>query len=351
MFDILSAYGINLNATIQKISGGLINSTWKVTDGEKDFILQQINTNVFQNPKLIADNNQKLSQYLKQHHPDYLFVSELTTIDGQTVIETEAGCFRLLPFVKNSHTSSVVQNPAQAYEAAKQFGLFTKVFSGFDAASLSITIPNFHNLELRYQQFQDSVHQGNQQRVGECKEEIERIEKFSFLVDEYKSFVNHSQAKIRVTHHDTKISNVLFDSNDRGLCVIDLDTVMPGYFFSDVGDMMRTYLSPVSEEVTDLTRMEVREEFFKAIATGYLQSMGDTLTSFERNSFSQSGLWLIYMQALRFLADHFKNDRYYGALYPNHNYFRAANQLCLLQKLNEQQVNFRQILNELTFKN
>ena len=138
---------------------------------------------------------------------------------------------------------------------------------------------------------------------------------------------------MRVTHDDTKISNVLFNEDGKGICVIDLDTVMPGYFISDVGDMMRTYLSPVSEEEKDFDKIDVREDYFKAIAQGYLAEMADELSSAELKHFVYSGLFLTYMQALRFLTDYFNNDTYYGSSYEGHNYVRAKNQVILLQRL------------------
>jgi thiamine kinase-like enzyme len=138
-----------------------------------------------------------------------------------------------------------------------------------------------------------------------------------------------------VTHHDTKISNVLFDERDKGLCVIDLDTVMPGYFISDAGDMVRTYVSPASEEETEFGKVVVRREFYQAIVEGYLGPMGDVLSTAERGRFFYSGLFMVYMQALRFLADHLNRDVYYGARYDGHNYNRAANQAELLRGLVE----------------
>ena len=140
---------------------------------------------------------------------------------------------------------------------------------------------------------------------------------------------------MRVTHHDTKISNVLFGADDKALCVIDLDTIMPGYFISDVGDMMRTYLPTVSEEETDFSKIEVRDDVYKAIVQGYSNEMGEALSDEETKAFFYAGVFMIYMQALRFLTDHLNNDVYYGARYPNHNFVRAGNQIVLLQKLLE----------------
>jgi hypothetical protein len=130
---------------------------------------------------------------------------------------------------------------------------------------------------------------------------------------------------------------VLFDKNGKGMCVIDLDTVMPGYFISDVGDMMRTYLCPVSEEEKDLDKIGIRRDFYQAIVEGYRSKMHQHLTSTENKYFFYAGAFMIYMQALRFLTDHLNNDRYYGAAYPGHNFVRAQNQLVLLQRLKDVQ--------------
>ena len=137
---------------------------------------------------------------------------------------------------------------------------------------------------------------------------------------------------------------MLFDDNGMGICVIDLDTVMPGYFISDVGDMMRTYLSPASEEEKDFTKIEVREDFFRAIVQGYLANMSDELTEEERGLILYAGLFLIYMQAIRFLADYCNNDSYYGASYEEHNFVRAGNQLALLKRLEEKSSKLDEII-------
>ena len=141
--------------------------------------------------------------------------------------------------------------------------------------------------------------------------------------------------KLRVTHHDTKISNVLFDENGKGICVIDLDTIMPGYFISDVGDMFRTYLSPANEEVKDFNAIDVRDDFFRAIVQGYVSTMGTELTEEEKRLILYSGKFIVYMQAMRFLADYCNNDVYYGARYEEQNFVRAGNQLQLLKILTD----------------
>jgi hypothetical protein len=140
---------------------------------------------------------------------------------------------------------------------------------------------------------------------------------------------------------------VLFDKHGKGICVIDLDTVMPGYFISDVGDMIRTYLSPVSEEEKDFNKIQIREDFFEAIANGYLSEMGGELSEVEIRHFVYGGMFMIYMQALRFLTDYLNNDIYYGAAYEGHNYLRAKNQVVLLEKLLEKKDKFNKMVTKL----
>lgn len=332
---ILAEYNIDDGPlSIDPFGSGLINNTWIVRSANKKFILQRINENVFRNPGDIAFNIESIGTYLRSKFPGYFFVSPVKTISNkEMVFVQDSGYFRLFPFVEGSHSIDVVNDPVQAYEAAKQFGLFTRLLSDFDATKLKATIPNFHDLSLRHRQFEQALKNGNPTRIKESRELIGKIHSNKDILEEFESIKQNPGFKIRVTHHDAKISNVLFDKHNKGICVIDLDTVMPGYFISDVGDMMRTYLSPVSEEETDLDKIVIREEYFKAIVDGYNEEMKDELSFFEKEHFLYAGKFMIYMQALRFLADHINDDVYYGARYEGHNFSRAANQLRLLECL------------------
>ena len=340
--EVLSAYDLAINdVEIERINNGLINSTWLIKDSRNHFILQKVNNSIFKNPEAIASNVRLIADYLRQHDPSYLFVSPLKTRRDEEMLEIPGyGYFRLSPFIKNSHTINTVEEPQQAFEAAKKFGEFTKLLAGFPVEKLQITLPDFHNLSLRYQQFCEALKRGNTARLNESKELIQFIESHKNIVDTYENILHNPAFKLRVTHHDTKISNVLFNEENKGLCVIDLDTVMPGYFISDVGDMMRTYLSPVNEEEKDFSKIEIREEYFKSIWDGYISQMKDELNEEEKRHFIYGGKFMIYMQALRFLTDHLENDIYYGAKYEDQNYVRTGNQVILLKHLieNEEQL-------------
>ncbi|HEY4209814.1 MAG TPA: aminoglycoside phosphotransferase family protein [Puia sp.] len=335
---ILEAYGLPEDqCSVRPFGTGLINHTWKIVCGPASYILQRINDAVFRQPSLIAENMESLAFYLQTHHPEYLFVKPLTAGDGRNLVQSEEGYFRLVPFIAGSHTIDVVSATDQAYQAAQQFGKFTSFLAGFPIGHLHLTLPDFHNLSLRYQQFEDAIEQGNPDRIAATSHHIDALRAFRGIVHTFENIRHHSGFRLRVTHHDTKISNVLFDEAGHGLCVIDLDTVMPGYFISDLGDMMRTYLSPVSEEEKDMDRITIRDEYFRAIVRGYLSEMKDELSSAEMDHIVYAGKFMIYMQALRFLTDHLNDDRYYGAKYEGHNLVRAINQLTLLERLTEKE--------------
>jgi thiamine kinase-like enzyme len=342
--SILSAYGLQADqCEIHAFGTGLINNTWKIRHDGSEYILQRINQNVFRNPPAIAENMRAMADYLAVNSRGYLFVVPFTTIGAEDMVhDIKEGYFRLMPFIERSRTYDVVTTPEIACEAARAFGRFTRMLSGFNASNLKVTLPDFHNLTLRYKQFESSLQQGNKERIAMAKDAVSFLLAQKNIVTEYEKITKDPNFKRRVTHHDTKISNVLFDDEGNGLCVIDLDTTMPGYFISDVGDMMRTYLSPYSEEEKDVSKVVVRDEYFAAVARGYLQEMNEELTASELDHFVYSGDFMIYMQAVRFLTDHFNNDIYYGAKYEGHNLVRAENQITLLKRYQEKSPLFRE---------
>ena len=338
---ILAAYDTGLDAwNARPIGAGLIHQTWAICDAQDQprFILQELNTQVFKRPLDIAQNLHILGDYLALHQPDYLLPLPIPTISGQAMAVMDNRYYRLTPFVTGSTVFNTCMSPNQAYEAAKQFGRFSAVFSGLDMRLLRETIPGFHNLSGRWTQFSKAVEEAIPERLQEAKAAVRSLQDQYPLVERYQRIQASPAFNTLVIHHDTKISNVLFDARGKGLCVIDLDTVMPGYFISDVGDMMRTYLSPANEEESDLQRVGVRPDFYTAIREGYLEMMADHLSPEEKDHFFFAGEFLIYMQALRFLADFLVGDPYYGAAYEGHNLHRARNQLALLsdyQRLTE----------------
>ena len=330
--NVLAVFGFEASSVAVKPLGeGLINHTYIVQSENDYYVLQEINTAVFKNPAAIAHNIKWVSDYLAANNPSYYFVPPIASVHGNQMEFIEDGYYRVFPYVNGSHAKTVVQNEEQAFEAGYQFGLFTNVLDELNAKDLQITIPDFHNLTLRYQQFCNALASGNQDRIIQSENQINFLEDQKWIADFFESIKVNPNFKLRATHHDTKISNLLFDKNDKGICVIDLDTLMPGYFISDLGDMFRTYLCAVSEEETDFSTISVRPNIYKAIVKGYLKGAGNMLSSDEADQIYYAGLFMIYMQALRFLTDFINDDVYYGAKYPLHNYNRAINQIKLLE--------------------
>ncbi len=330
--QVFSLYGLDeSNTGAEVIGSGLIHQTWKLSVPGNAYILQKLNVNVFNAPEDISNNISVVSGHMALHHPDHLFVAPIVSLSGETMVELEKEYYRVFPYI-DSMTMDVVTAPGIAFEAASQFGMFTRNLSDLEPGKLKPILPGFHDLAWRHRQFLEAIdmaEKGRQQQsakaIRECKDHSDILQTFSRLIAD-------PQCRQRIMHHDTKISNVLFSPEGKGICVVDLDTVMPGYFFSDVGDMMRTYLSPAGEEEKDLSLIHVREEHYKALVQGYLHEMKDELSLTERSNMFEAGRIMIYMQALRFLTDHLNGDIYYGAAYPMHNYYRAVNQLTLLER-------------------
>jgi Ser/Thr protein kinase RdoA (MazF antagonist) len=330
--SLCSLYGWEKATTqLESISVGLINSTYKVITLNNSLILQIVNNQVFKIPSDIDHNINLVSNHLKVHHPNYLFISPITNQYGQTLTILGGKYYRVFPFVPDSRTYTMGQSIQQSFDAAKQFGQFTFNCKQLNNNDLKVIIVDFHQLSNRFKQFKLAVEPADSKRIETAQKWIEYASSMSFLVAIYEAFIQHHDTKKRVTHHDTKISNVLFDKSDNALCIIDLDTIMPGYFLSDLGDMLRTFCCTVSEEESDLEKMAIIPEQVEAVIDGYCTAMANELSPFERSHLHYSGAMMMLMQALRFLTDYLENDRYYGAKYPEHNVVRAANQFRLLE--------------------
>jgi Ser/Thr protein kinase RdoA (MazF antagonist) len=316
------------------IGSGFIHNTYKVS-GEKKFILQRVNKNVFTKPDVIASNIRIAADYLKKNSPDYLFISPLTSRDGkQMVFDKEGFPWRIFPYFENTFTIDKVSSADEAFKAAAEFGRLTRYLNNVDTNLFHPTIERFHDLRWRYQQFEDALANPFGTRLSEAKSEIEKAKSFSHLVAEYSNLIAGGKLRLRITHNDTKINNVLFDSktNDT-VCAIDLDTLMPGYFIYDLGDMIRTFVSPVDEEERDLDKVFVRKPVYDALVNGYLSEMNEVLSHDEKTAIRFSGLTMTYIMALRMLTDFLNGDIYYQIRYPDQNIVRARNQFKLLQEL------------------
>lgn len=348
--EVLVAYGFKPeNIQIKIIGTGLINRTFLLSPiGKADkYILQQINTTVFTRPEIIAQNIRLIADFLHQHHPEYLFINPIKTLKGDEMAVFGSQYWRLMPYIENSIALSVLTDENQAFEAAKQFGKLSRLLHHFEVARLTPSLPGFHDLALRYTQFTQALNEATESLKNQAAAEIEYAQNHFYLVKFYQSYLNSSDFPNRVMHHDTKISNVLLnESNFTGLCVIDLDTLMPGKFISDLGDMMRTYLCAYSENEVDLSKITIRIPFFEATLKGYLAEMKGILTDTEKELILFAGKYMIYMQALRFLTDFLRGNTYYPIDYPFQNLDRAKNQFKLLKEMTLNEQLLQRIINE-----
>lgn len=347
---VLAAYGLEPQRfVVQPFGCGHINKTYLATDraGNTHYILQRINTHVFRQPQAIARNHRLAGDYLARTQPDYLFPRIIPTVAGDDLYCDGEGYWRLTPYVPDTIALNEATSPKQAFEAARQFGRLTRLTAEIDLSEFRPTIPDFHNLALRFTSFERAVAAADEARKRKAAELIEAMLAESSIVETYVALMAEGELPDRLMHHDAKINNVLLHQDTfEGVCVIDLDTLMPGKIFSDVGDMVRTYVCPVSEEERDVSRVVVRETYFAALMDGYLSEMRGALTALERELLFYAGEFMIYMQALRFLTDYLAGDGYYPVKYEAHNLDRARNQWALLTALRRKGQALREIIRE-----
>ncbi len=316
------------------LGDGHINSTYLIDfekNGKADcFVLQAINQEVFKIPRLVMDNLAKINNHLllKADYP-YEVIVPMRTLNNQAYFEhKEDGFWRALPYIKDSYAPENCSDAQIAYEAAKAYGGFTKALLDFPAATLSDTIPGFHDSDQRWEYFTKIMSNDPFGRVREIPSEISLMYKALPVFRQISALKQDGSLPLRVTHNDTKAGNVLFSTiTHKALAVIDLDTVMPGTILSDFGDMVRTFCVVGKED--DLAPPQWRAEVFQALSEGFLSQTNDFLSPAEREHLFLGGLWIIAEQALRFLTDYIAGDVYYKTQYENQNLARAQNQLAL----------------------
>ncbi len=333
--EVANAFGFQNPFSIDPIGDGLINLTFKIADKNKALIIQRLNGKVFSSPTNIIDNYYHIAEQLETIAPKLIPAPVRTIKNNKYYCDKEGALWRATVYFPNLRTKEGINSIDRAYKAAFSFGHLTKCLSGLED-SLRIIIPGFHDLSLRYQQFSDAINTDADKRKRVIKNEIEQLVAQKQLVIFFNEIRESSEYKHRIMHHDAKLSNILFDVPGRdNPIIVDLDTCQPGYFFSDMGDMMRSMVTTHNEESKDLSHLDIRPEIYHALMSGYLSALGNDLTSKEKLNIHRSGPIMIYMQALRFLTDHLNGDRYYKIEYPDHNLLRGRNQLQLFVKLQE----------------
>lgn len=325
--------------TLEILGTGLIHQTYKVnyTD-DRPVVLQCINQATFSRPENIINNYRFVQNHLVNKSDEVQVAELLLTRHGKHFwIDGDNNFWRATKFIENSFTLPIPSNPTQVYSVAKCFAEFTRSLSDLKAENFDIIIPDFHNLSFRYHQFEQAIAKAHSSRLLKATHVISELRDRKPLVTLYEEIIkNETDFPTRVMHHDCKISNILFDKKtEKAICPVDLDTVMPGKFFSDIGDMIRTMACTVDENSTAWEKVNIDPPYLEALVKGYKDGMLGELTEKENSLLYKAGEILMYMQALRFVTDFLNNDIYYKTAYPEQNLNRALNQLLLLERMEE----------------
>jgi Ser/Thr protein kinase RdoA (MazF antagonist) len=334
---VLPLFGLRVgDFAIERIGSGHIHQTYRIA-GARSFILQRVNKNVFKDPDVIAANLRHAAEYLKRQVPDYSFLTSIRSVGGREMeYDAEGFPWRLFPYIENTMTVDSVSITDQAHQAASEFARLTRYLDQVDVNLFQPTIPRFHDLSLRRNQFEEALAVAGE-RAQDAADCVRQCQAAYPLVDKYEKLIASGSLRLRIVHNDTKINNVLFDKTTGMTAgVIDLDTLMPGYFIYDLGDMVRTFVCPVSEEEKDLSQITFRHAVYDALLKGYLSEMGKVMSDAERAAIPFAGKMMTYIMALRFLADYLRGNTYYHITYPLQNLVRAKNQLRLLEVISEQ---------------
>jgi thiamine kinase-like enzyme len=344
----------------KSFGSGHIHDTYAVIfkheTAAQQYLLQRINQNVFKKPLEVMENIQRVTSHISKK----LFQNGETDIerkvpvlvptnDAHSCFRDDQGAFwRVYILITNAYTCEIIGTPSQAFEAAKTFGLFQKQLVDLPGPRLHETIVDFHNTPKRFAVFEQACKKDPCGRVALAKPEIDFIFFHKDLASALTDLQNQGAIPERITHNDTKVNNVLLDSSThKGLCAIDLDTVMPGIALNDVGDMIRSMTSPVDEDTKDISAVCMQMTVFKAIAEGYLSTAGDFLNETEKEHLSTGGKVITFEQAMRFLTDYLNGDTYYKTEYDYHNLIRARTQIKLIESIIAQEKEMKRFVEKL----
>ena len=341
--DIVLQFDLNGQIdAIKPLGNGLINDTYKVTttDGPS-YVLQRINHHIFKDVDLLQKNIVSVTSHIRGKLEEagavdvdrkvLTFVplrnSDLTYyFDGESY-------WRVSLFIEDAFTYETV-NPEYSYYAGRSFGHFEAMLADVPD-TLGETIPDFHNMELRARQLDEAVAADAVGRMAEAEVQEILKEVLVYREEMCKAERMHREGVLpkRICHCDTKVNNMMFDASGEVLCVIDLDTVMPSFVFSDFGDFLRTAANKVAEDDPRTEMVEFDMEIFKAFAKGYVESASVFLTPVELDNLPYAAALFPYMQAVRFFADYINGDTYYKIKYPEHNLVRTRNQMALFRSV------------------
>ncbi len=345
---------------VAEFGTGHINSTFiadfKCAENEKRYVIQRINTSVFKKPDELMKNIFAVTDYLYKEiektggDPERETLHFIKTTDGRNYFESENGdCFRAYAFVKNSVSFDRADTPELFEKSGIAFGKFQNMLGNFPAGILFETIPNFHNTAWRFEnEFMPALFSSDDELHASCREEIDFVTSRRGITGILYDMAERGELPLRVTHNDTKLNNVLFDKDTLdALCVIDLDTVMPGLALYDFADSIRFGASTAAEDEADLSKVSLNLEYFRAYARGFLSRAGETLTKAERDNLAFACVVITLECGMRFLTDYLNGNTYFKIDYPTHNLVRAKNQFALVRDMEKKLDEMKAIIAEI----
>ncbi len=326
-----------------RYGGGHINDTFVVNvekdDGDARFILQRINQHVFDDPVSLMENVWRITEHLKRKSDESRnCLSLVPTNEGEHCYQDDdGGYWRAYPFIEGACTYDEVESTSQAREAAAMFGRFQKKVCDLPGPRLHETIPGFHNTPARYRQFHAARTVDAHDRAKHCIPEIEWALAHEQVAGSLHALQEAGEIPERITHNDTKLNNVMFDEQSgKAICVIDLDTVMPGLALYDFGDLVRSATMTAAEDETDLSKVSMRMDYYEALVEGYLSTAMSFLTDAEIENLALSGQVITIETGLRFLTDYLSGDEYFRIHRPDQNLDRCRTQFALAASIDEQ---------------
>lgn len=321
------------------------------------YLLQRINHKVFKDPPKLMENIERVTTHLRerllsQGQPDVSrrTLTIIPTLEGRSFSRVgDDDYWRLYIFIEKARSHDSLQSPEQAYQAARAFGDFQRILSDLPGGPLHETIPDFHNGPKRFQDFCTSLSKDSCNRAVSAKEEIEFLQEHAWVFDVLPEQVSKGEIPLRATHNDTKINNVLIDDETgEGICVIDLDTLMPGLVLYDFGDMVRTSTCKAAEDERDLSKVFLDLPMFEQLARGYLAAAGDFLTEGERRHLVFAGKMITLIIGCRFLTDYLNGDTYFKTHRQGHNLDRCRTQFRLVNSITDQEEQMTSLVERIT---
>jgi hypothetical protein len=334
---------------------GHINDTYKIYTVEPEvynYILQRVNHHVFRDVPGLMENVLRVTSHIKKKiqdrpgsEPDREVLTVIPSLEGKSYFKDSEGNFwRMYIFIWDNKSYDRVDSPEKAFEGGRMFGQFQSQLADLPGKPLNETIPNFHNIEWRLNTFMETLKRNPVNRASLIQKEIDFVMERSEDMKTILKLGQSGQIPLRITHNDTKFNNVLLDQNDKGLCVIDLDTVMPGYVHYDFGDSIRTSTNTGNEDDANLDNIEMDIKLFEGYTRGFLQETRSTLNKPEIDHLAFAGKLFPYIIGLRFLTDYIDGDNYFKIHSEHHNLQRARAQFKLLTSMERQYDEMRKIV-------